>query len=58
MLLLGIGRDGPCWGILILVYMDIFVLAYFQEFVFRYWTLKKSDVPALPVLTSIGRTIR
>ena len=58
MLLLGFGRDGPCWGILLLVYMDIFVLAYFQEFVFRYWTLKKSDVPALPVLTSIGRTIR
>merc|ERR1712156_858728 len=44
------------WGLCFCSALGEMVLA--GAFSSWYWTLKKSDVPALPVLTSIGRTIR
>jgi len=44
------------WGLCFCSALGEMVLA--GAFSSWYWTLDKSDVPALPVLTSIGRTIR
>jgi len=44
------------WGLCFCSALGEMVLA--GAFSSWYWTLNKSDVPALPVLTSIGRTIR